>query len=192
MAFEKIMRRTRFLTVALAGITALTSLSLKTAKADDPALDDAYGRGVHAYFTGDASGAIIYLTAAIKAGSRDARVYYFRGLAYLNMGDQFSAQDDFRTGANLETTELDRFYDIGKSLERVQGSARLALERYRSSARIAAARLREQRRMQRYESIPRAQPAGPAMSPAAPATTPMEAAPTETPATPPAADPFGS
>ncbi|HEX4130459.1 MAG TPA: hypothetical protein VHZ24_10465 [Pirellulales bacterium] len=163
MIIGKSLRWASTLAVAILCLSATPSV-----RGDDPAVEDAFGRGAHAYFTGDYFRAFNDLTAAIQSGTRDARIYYFRGLTCLNLGREPDARADFTKGANLEANEVDRFYDVGKSLERVQGSHRLLLERYRTGARIAAARVREQRRQQRYEHVRQAQPAPAAANPAAP------------------------
>ncbi len=51
--------------------------------AQEAVLEELYGSGVHKYFSGDYAGADADLTAAVDGGSRDPRVYYFRGLARL-------------------------------------------------------------------------------------------------------------
>ncbi|HWA97370.1 MAG TPA: hypothetical protein VG713_02715 [Pirellulales bacterium] len=183
--------------------------------AQEAALEDMFGKGVHAYYSGNTLQAFQFLNSAIDAGTHDSRAYYFRGLTYLRFGDEASARADFAKGADLEVTSPDRFYDVGKSLERTQGYARQLLESYRAGARIAATQAREKRRLQRYEAIrkaapatampgtqpPAAAPAGatpPAGTPAAPGTPTAPADPFATPpeggaATPtPPADPFAT
>ena len=61
--------------------------------AQDSALNEVYGAGVHAYFDGHHPHAISALTAAIDGGMKDARAYYFRGLAQARMGDLRAAAD---------------------------------------------------------------------------------------------------
>jgi hypothetical protein len=183
-------------------------LSLVTsASAQEGALGDVYGRGVHFYFQGNYVAAFENLTAAISGGSHDPRAYYFRGLSAMHLGRTPDAQGDFQSGAQLEMKQSDRFHDVSKSLERVQGWQRRLIENYRLSARVAASRDQENRRMQRYEQIRRAAPPPAAAQPTspageAPATTeptlpaaesPFAAPATESPAapaTPPATDPF--
>ncbi|HEX3872058.1 MAG TPA: hypothetical protein VHV77_16550 [Pirellulales bacterium] len=166
--------------------------------AQQGALEDIYGKGVHAYFRGDVMRTFQDMTAAINAGSRDPRVYYFRGLAYLQMGSEWSARDDFAKAAQLESGQGDSFYDVGKSLERVQGPTRHLLESYRAGARLAATQLREQRRMEQFENLRRQGGGAPpiAMPPGATPESVMPPNPTTpeqptTPATPPTENPFG-
>ena len=109
-----------------------------TSAAQDGVLSQLYGNGVHAYFAGDFVKAHDLLSAAISGGSRDPRCYYFRGLSYWRLGRPQEAAADFQQGAKYESGDLNRTYSVAKSLERVQGSARLAVEEYRVQARAAA------------------------------------------------------
>jgi hypothetical protein len=127
-------------------------------KAQYGALNELYGEGVHAYFAGDHGEAHALLSKAIDSGSQDPRAYYFRGLAHLKLGRDPEARDDFAEGARLEVADADRFYNVSKSLERVQGRNRLLLERYRSDARLLAFQDLERRRFERYQRIRRAEP----------------------------------
>src|SRR5262245_49352041 len=102
------------------------------AMADDAALNAMYGSGAHAYFAGNLSSAYDDLSMAIKGGSKDPRAYYFRGVTLLRMGRESEAKADMQKGASLEAADVNQFYPVGKSLERVQGSNRLTLEKYRS------------------------------------------------------------
>ena len=95
------------------------------------------------------------MTAAIAAGSRDPRVYYFHGLAYLKFGRTPEAEMDFRKGAELESRDVNKYYNVGRALERVQGSDRQLLETYRVQARIAVYKESEKIRKARYETIHR-------------------------------------
>jgi tetratricopeptide (TPR) repeat protein len=136
-------------------VGGLASLSAASLFAQDAVLGQQYGSGVHAYFMGDAEGAYERLTAAVQGGSKDPRVFYFRGLAYLRLGRPQEATMDFRKGAELESKDINRFYNVGKALERVQGSARLELENYRVDARMAALEQAEKLRKARYEAMKR-------------------------------------
>jgi hypothetical protein len=172
---------------------------------DDAALEESYGRGAHAYFSGDHRRAHELMSSVIAAGSKDPRAYYFRGLSSLHLGREPDARLDFQAGAKLEISEGVSPNDVSKSLERVQGRGRLLLEEYRGQARVALARQREQRRLLRYEAIRRAAPTAPP-KPDAGAPVPdgevMEAPPAKpaanddpfaAPATKkPEADPFGN
>lgn len=122
------------------------------------ALDELYGNGVHAYNGGNFAEAHNEFTQAIDNGSQDPRVFYFRGLSYLRLGRPQEAQRDFADGAKREMADSDRFYNVSKALERVQGRARAQLERFRSAARLAAYHEREQARFERYERIRQNEP----------------------------------
>ncbi|MGW8256681.1 MAG: hypothetical protein ACWGMZ_04265 [Thermoguttaceae bacterium] len=126
-----------------------------SASAQEAVLGQLYGSGVEAYFSGNYIYAYNRLTAAIKAGSRDPRVYYFRGLAYVKLGRKQDAKLDFQKGANLEIKDVNQFYGVPRSLERVQGSVRQLLESYRVRARMIALEKAEKIRKARYESLKR-------------------------------------
>ena len=134
-------------------------------------------------------GPIELLTSAIDGGSRDPRCYYFRGLAYTKLGRPQDAESDFQQGAKLETADLNKTYSVAKSLERVQGPARLDLEQYRQAARMAAFQQQEKLQHDRYQQMNlqerRAleEQAGPA---------PAKSGGAEPPAPPPAGDPFST
>jgi hypothetical protein len=136
-------------------VGGLVSLAASSLAAQDAVLGQSYGSGVHAYFSGDAMGAYEKLTAAIDGGSKDPRAFYFRGLAYLKLGRGPEAAMDFRKAAELESQDVNRSYNVGKALERVQGSARQELENYRVAARMAALEEAERMRKARYESLRR-------------------------------------
>ena len=152
--------------------------------AQDAVLSEFYGSGVHQYFAGNYAQASSDLTASIEGGSKDPRAYYFRGLAALRLGWQQNAAADFRAGAALESADTNQFYPVGKSLERVQGSARMSLERYRAVARAEAHQRQERRNAIRYEQRKRAEaqvlrapgPTPPAARPAPSTDEPAEAA----------------
>src|SRR6185312_5753290 len=99
-----------------AGLLAcgMTLFAATAVFADSAALDQLYGDGVHNFFSGDFVGAHQALTSAALSGSKDPRVYYYRGLACLRLGREPDAVIDFNRGARLETSENDRFYDISR------------------------------------------------------------------------------
>ncbi|HVT26804.1 MAG TPA: hypothetical protein VHE81_02190 [Lacipirellulaceae bacterium] len=97
-----------------------------------------YSAGVQAYFDGNLSGADAYLSRYLALDPNDPRAYYFRAICRFNQGRGDEARTDMQVGADIEAHSPNRF-DIGKALERVQGSARLLLERYRTSARLKSA-----------------------------------------------------
>jgi hypothetical protein len=69
----------------------------------------------------------------IAIDPNDPRALYFRALSRMAQGRESEARTDMQIGAQIETRVPNRF-DIGKTLERVQGPTRLLLERYRSQA----------------------------------------------------------
>jgi tetratricopeptide (TPR) repeat protein len=136
-------------------VGGLASLSTTLLLAQDASLGQKFGQGVHDYFSGDFVGAYEQLTSAINAGSKDPRVFYFRGLAYLELGRKQEASMDFRKGAQLEATDTNKFYNVSKALERVQGPGRAALESYRVDARMVVMEHAEKLRKARYEALQR-------------------------------------
>jgi hypothetical protein len=173
-------------------------LAAGTARAQDAALDQIYGKGVEAYYSNNYFQAYDLLSSAIGSGSNDPRVYYFRGLSEMFLGRSYEAEQDFRQGAQLEAAGGSATYDVGRSLERIQGRTRIQLESFRSQARVDAARLRESQRSQRYELLRKGQPTAPAAAAAPPAGQPAAegnkpAMPANPPAAAPAADdPFAA
>jgi hypothetical protein len=88
---------------------------------------------VRAVYRGQYDQAIQHLDLATAHGSQDPRVYFFRGLAKLRQGRSAEARFDFEEGARLEVQQGRK--DIGRAIERIQGSERLVLEEYRRQAR---------------------------------------------------------
>ena len=100
-----------------------------------------YGRGVHAYFAGSMNDAANHFNSAISLGTRDPRVYYFRGLTYLREGRQYEAEADFDQAAQLEYQGITTA-NVGRALERVQGHQRLQLEKVRRQTHAMLAQQR--------------------------------------------------
>jgi hypothetical protein len=138
-------------------IAALVWLSAGSLAAQEAVLTELYGRGVHQYFAGNCTQAVSDLTAAIDGGTKDPRAFYFRALAEMRVGQQDMATLDLQMGASLETADVNQFYPVGKSLERVQGSTRMTIERYRSLARAQAYERQQRRDAVRYEQRRRAE-----------------------------------
>ena len=137
------------------GAIALTLLAwgASTASAQDTLLTELYGQGVHAFFAGDSEKAHELFSMAIDQGSRDPRVFYFRGLAYHRLGRPEEGIEDFKKGAELEAAGEAIQIDVGASLQRVQGPTRLVLEDYRYQARLTAHVEDIQLRQRRYEQF---------------------------------------
>src|SRR5262245_13635608 len=175
----------------LTSITALLALSAANCLAQDAMLEDLYGRGVHAFFTGNIRGAFDTLNASIQSGSRDPRAFYYRGLVLNRLGRPDEAAADFRKGAELEMLGGEP-YPVGKSLERIQGPERILLEAHRRNARLAIHNAQAAQERVRYEQVRQAEtevlrgggrpmPAPPAM-PARPDSNDPFAAPPPPPA----------
>ncbi len=178
-----------YLAIGFAVISLLTARPADVA-AQDSVLAELYGHGVHAYFAGQYQDAHGYLTTAIDQGTQDPRTFYFRGLAYASLGRPDEAKADFQKGAELETRGADRVYPVSDSLQRVQGSARIAIERQRQDARLAARTRTVKASQARYEQLQGAEQQVLRNNPSRPQPTPAK----ELVGTPPAADasdPFG-
>jgi hypothetical protein len=179
---------------ALPGLSfALLALVAPKLAAQDAVLSQFYGRGVHQYFAGDSDRAIANLTSAIDGGTKDPRAYYFRALAEMRMGQSDQAATDLQKGAALESADINQFYPVGKSLERIQGPTRAVIERYRVVARAEAFDRKRTRDATRYEERRRAEAEvlrNPKFAPVAP---PAPSAPpaAELPAEPAAEELFG-
>jgi hypothetical protein len=119
--------------------TLVVSLLLTTvsiASAQNRYVLEFYGDGVHAFHRGEMFRAQEQFDKAINHGSRDPRVYYYRALVHMQNGDEYSAEQDIRTGTTFELQGLGT-YDIGRALERVQGPQRLELEEVRLNTKLA-------------------------------------------------------
>jgi tetratricopeptide (TPR) repeat protein len=175
----KLVRAARAFILASACLTATAVL------AQEAVLAEFYGTGVHHYFARRYDQAASDLDAAINGGSKDPRAYYFRALAELRRGDQARATADLQKGAALESADVNQFYPVGRSLERVQGTYRMTIERYRAVARAEAHERQQRREAIRYEQRRRAESEvlrkggvrPPVAAPAPPAAQPPAAPP---------------
>lgn len=157
---------------AAGGVLALACFPAAPVVAQDATMDEFYGNGVHNFYDRDFFQAMHNLSTAIDGGSRDPRAFYYRGLAKLRSGDSWGAHEDMQMGASLESADVDQFYPVAKSLERVQGSDRATLEKYRALARAQARQRQLRRDAARYEQrrrneaqVLRAVPVGPPPAP---------------------------
>jgi hypothetical protein len=160
------------LALAIAAFGLVQSL---TASAQDAILSEMYGRGVHAYYSGNNTEASKYLSMAIDNGSKDPRVYYFRGLVAHASGNSYEAESDWQRGAELEASGSTNL-SVGRSLARFQGSGRIKLEEIRQKARLQFLATANTRSKQRYGELgdsAATAPVAPAAS--APAITPPPA-----------------
>jgi hypothetical protein len=122
--------------VVFAGLVLAAALAADSARAVDSAvLSAVYGEGMKAFYAGRYTEAFQTFSQAIEGGSQDPRCYYFRGLSQLRLGRAPDAKLDFEKGAELEGKDFDLFYNVSKSLGRVQGSERMMLEQYRAAGR---------------------------------------------------------
>jgi hypothetical protein len=153
------MRSSRWLAVTLVVVAGAATISGGRAQVaiENLPLSTTYGAGVHAFFSGDLERSYDALTAAIAAGTRDPRAWYFRGLAALRMGRLDEAEADFSEGAAREIAAVGG-WPVSRSLERVQGAERLQLERHRTRARVAALERDREARQRRYVEIDEAAP----------------------------------
>ena len=145
----------------------LVWLSTAAVYAGDPLLEQLYGSGVHAYFSGMNSRspdqaeehfrkAHELLSNAISGETKDPRAHYFRGLVYIRLGRGTEAEIDFEKGSQLESSgDLDNVNRVAKSLERVQGADRVKLEDHRFKARMAALKEAQKVQKARYEQVRR-------------------------------------
>ena len=111
----------RRLALLVTGVVLLSAVSMH---GQDAVLSQMYGSGVHAFFAGKYVDAHGYFTSAIEGETNDPRCYYFRGLTYLRLGREEEAKADFQKGAELETADVNKFFRVGRALERIQGSQR--------------------------------------------------------------------
>ncbi|MGV3483683.1 MAG: hypothetical protein ACO1RT_04625 [Planctomycetaceae bacterium] len=168
--------------VALFGL-AFVALIASSANAQNAVLAEMYGRGVHAYYSGDYATAYDFLTKAIDGGINDPRAYYFRGLTAVATGREADAESDYRAGAKLEAAGA--FASVGPSLTRIQGSSRMTIENIRQQARLEYQKSAAGRARARYGEMQAAEqrvlrerpvPATPATPPPARPVPPAAAA----------------
>jgi hypothetical protein len=112
-----------------------------------------YAQGVLAFFNGDYHQAESYLSQALAYQPRDPRAYYFLGLAQMRTGRSYEGEQALQIGAAIEAGWSGRPMDIGRTLERVQGSDRMLLERIRREARQGHDSRRHANLQQRYQQV---------------------------------------
>lgn len=109
-----------------------------TVQAQSDVVEKLYGQGVHAYHSGMFEESLSAFDKAIELGTRDPRVYYYRGVTQSAVGNLEAAATDFSNAAQFEFASIGRFYSVGRALERVQGDVRMQIEEARQNARQAA------------------------------------------------------
>lgn len=166
----------RWLSVSVLAISSFSFAS--NVMAQDDAMVEIYGQGIHRYFAGDYREAERLLSMVVDSGSQDPRAHYFRGLSQYMQGRSQEAKYDFENGAMAEARGK-RVVPVGMSLQRVQGAVRCEIEKARQSARIAVIVEQAQARRMR-EDAARAQggamPSGGALSPNMPVPIPPTSA----------------
>src|ERR1700752_215546 len=103
--------------------------------ADESDIGRLYNEGVYAYAAGKYEKAHEFFSAAVAGKTSDPRVYYFRGLAYWQLGRPAEAKQDFADGARLEAVSAGSTSGINLALAGVQGKPRLAIEAARLNVR---------------------------------------------------------
>ncbi|MEE2938129.1 MAG: hypothetical protein VYA84_19245 [Planctomycetota bacterium] len=124
----------------------------QTAGAQSALLAEMYGRGVHAYNAGMLEESLQQLTMAIDNSIQDPRAYYFRGMIYRVTGRPEQAKSDWQAGAKMEAAGRING-SIGRSLSRLQGSARIELESIRQQAKVEAMAAAIKRSKERYGEL---------------------------------------
>lgn len=171
--------------LALFALVSLSMMAPKAAHAQSAVLAEIYGRGVHAFNSGQYQKAGEWLSMAIDNGYRDPRAYYFRGLTAAASGRGYEAESDFQQGAELEAGGTFGSL-VGRSLARVQGSVRMQLEQIRDRARLQALAVGQARSKVRYGELGVA----PAAAPVRRSTPPAAALGVAPPAAPAGDNPF--
>ena len=129
------MSRHNFAACLIVGCTA--AIPLPARAQTFATADTLYSNGVEAYFRGCSSEAESSFSTLMSVDPNDPRAFYFRALSLMRQGREDEARSDMEIGAQIEARNPHRF-DIGKTLQRVQGPTRLLLEQYRSRARATA------------------------------------------------------
>jgi tetratricopeptide (TPR) repeat protein len=88
---------------------------------------DLYMLGYHAYWSGQPQKALDSLDQAVSFGADDARSWYYKGFAELDMGRREEAEKSLARAVQLHA-QRPTDVAIAKSLERVQGRLRVELQ----------------------------------------------------------------
>lgn len=138
-------------------VLACCLAALPTASAQSDAASELFGKGVHAYHSGDYEAALEQLTASIESDAEDPRPYYFRGLIYLMQGKEEAAHDDFRKGADVEAADGTLPKLVNLALMRVQGTPRVTIEGFRVAGRTGRRDRVQEEISRRYEQLSRSE-----------------------------------
>lgn len=132
--------------VSLFAETASVDTLFKVSRAEN-----LYGKGVHAFFDKNYSGAIDLLAQAEQLGSEDPRPYYFLALAHSRLKHNDKADEYFKKAAQFEWEgQAVRDYNVSEALRRIQGNERLHIERYRTQAKLDWQKSEKRRREMLY------------------------------------------
>lgn len=132
--------------VSLFAETASVDTLFKVSRAEN-----LYGKGVHAFFDKNYSGAIDLLTQTEQLGSEDPRPYYFLALAHSRLKHNDKADEYFKKAAQFEWEgQAVRDYNVSEALRRIQGNERLHIERYRTQAKLDWQKSEKRRREMLY------------------------------------------
>ncbi len=115
--------------------TAVLLVSVLISSSVLAAVPDKYSDAVAALKAGDAQTALQQLSELVDAGSKDPRVYYFRGIAAAGLNK--SPDADFKRGAALEAAS-GTSRSVNAALESVQGDLRRQIEKFRAQGKAAA------------------------------------------------------
>lgn len=147
MMYRPEMYRSWIKTLVFGSLGLTCSLVADFSLAQTQNAETVFGQAVHQYFGGQYQEAVDDLSVALEAGIEDPRLYYYRGLSQLQMGDQAAAEADFAMGAEIEAQYAGRRnFNIGRSLMRVQGATRMMIENARAQARLQSEELVNQSR----------------------------------------------
>ncbi len=97
-----------------------------------------FGMGVHHYNAGQYVKAYDSFTRCVDGKTQDPSVFYYRGLALMQLGRAEDAGEDFQRGAELEIKSPKSQTQVGYDLMNIQGPVRQKLEEYRTDAKLAA------------------------------------------------------
>ena len=118
--------------VVLSGLILSFAITVSSAFVASASAADQMAAAVESWRTGDLDGARGQLTQMIDAGTRDARVYYYRALISEQLGSD--SEQDLKAAAKLEA-ETTSTRLVNRALENVQGARRAKIEKYRAEAR---------------------------------------------------------
>ena len=122
------------------GIAVLLTLgpAVSVSRAQDSMLQEMYGQGVHAYFSGKYDQAHELFSRRLNREARILDVTTFVASPTPSWGGPMRPRRTSRRGGEFEAEGAAVQIDVGQALQRVQGPLRLQLEEHRYAARLAA------------------------------------------------------